>query len=60
MEGIILAVLIQYVVEYRFTDAFFRILVDGYNQISSSSIYAGAVSIGESVLKTRNIEKEKI
>ncbi len=30
MEGIILAVLIQYVVEYRFTDAFFRILFDGY------------------------------
>jgi len=30
IEGIILAMLIQYVVEYRFADAFFRILVDGY------------------------------
>ncbi len=38
MEGIILAVLIQYVVEYRFAGAFFRVLVDGYKQISSRSI----------------------
>jgi len=38
MEGIILVVFIQYVVEYRLSCAFFQIFFDGFKRISSWSI----------------------
>jgi hypothetical protein len=35
MEGIILVVFIQYVVEYRLSFVFFQILVDGFKRVFS-------------------------
>jgi len=46
-------------VEYRFACAYFQIIVDGFKRSLHGEFYACSAGIGESILKTRNVEKTK-
>ena len=59
MEGIILVVLIQYVVEYRFEGASSKSLLKVLNGSFHGEFYADSVSIRKSNLKMQNVEKTK-